>query len=262
LGFSSQRALTVKQAEKEEKEMRNKLALVLAVIVVLSLATNAFAGSSYCQRYCSTSDLFSRYQFGCAFYHCPVPQPPAPPPAPNVAAPSDAFQVRYASNLNIGDSFINITNAGTQGGDHTSGNICTNVYTFAPDEQLISCCSCVVTPNAGVSLSARNDLISNTLTPAVPNSIVIKLIATAGAACNASAVTTANLAGGMRAWGTTLHATPTAGAYATTETEFSPAGLSAEELARIAGECGFIQRNGSGYGICRSCRLGLQSVPQ
>src|SRR5262245_47459100 len=122
-------------------------------------------------------------------------------------APADAFQVRYAANLNVGDSVINITNAGTQ---NTAGgaltNICANVYTFSPDEQLISCCSCTVTPNALVSLSARSDLISNTLTPAVPNSIVVKLLATSGTACNASNVPTGNLAAGMRAWGTTLHA--------------------------------------------------------
>jgi hypothetical protein len=180
-------------------------------------------------------------------------------------APDDAFQVRYASNLNVGDSVINITNAGTQntvGGALT--NICANVYTFSPDEQLISCCSCTVTPNALVSLSARTDLISNTLTPAVPNSIVVKLVATAGTACNASNVPAANLAAGMRAWGTTLHAEPgTAPAYAVTETAFDKAGLSAAELARITSFCGFIQANGSGYGICRSCRLGgLGAVKQ
>ena len=180
-------------------------------------------------------------------------------------APDDAFQVRYASNLNVGDSVINITNAGTQntvGGALT--NICANVYTFSPDEQLISCCSCVVTPNALVSLSARNDLISNTLTPAVPNSIVVKLVATAGTTCNASNVPAANLAAGMRAWGTTLHAEPgTSPAYVVTETAFDKAGLSAAELARITSFCGFIQANGSGYGICRSCRLGgLGAVKQ
>ena len=172
-------------------------------------------------------------------------------------APADAFQVRYAANLNVGDSVINVTNAGTQ---NTAGgaltNICVNVYAFSPDEQLISCCSCVVTPNALVSLSARSDLISNTLTPAVPNSIVVKLVATSGTSCNAASVPAANLAAGMRAWGTTLHATPTAGTYAVTETAFDQAGLSAAELARITTFCGFIQANGSGYGICRSCRLG------
>ena len=178
-------------------------------------------------------------------------------------APADAFQVRYAANLNVGDSVINISNAGTQNSGGALTNICANVYAFSPDEQLISCCSCTVTPNALVSLSAVSDLISNTLTPARPSSIMVKLIATAGTACNASNVPVANLATGMVAWGTTIHVSqpvavpPT---YAVTETAFSQAGLSAAELARLTSFCGFIQANGSGFGICRSCRLGGQGA--
>jgi hypothetical protein len=175
-------------------------------------------------------------------------------------APSDAFQVRYAANLNVGDSVINISNAGTQNSSGALTNICANVYAFSPDEQLISCCSCVVTPNALVSLSAVSDLISNTLTPARPNSIVVKLIATSGTQCNASNVPVANLAAGMVAWGTTIHATPVAGAVAVTETAFAEKGLSTAELARLTSFCGFIQANGSGFGICRSCRLGGQGA--
>src|SRR5450759_5093103 len=180
-----------------------------------------------------------------------------------VAGPSDAFQVRYASNLNIGDSVINITNAGSQNSGGALTNICANVYAFSPDEQLISCCSCTVTPNALVSLSAVQDLISNTLTPARPSSIMVKLIATAGTTCNASNVPVANLAAGMVAWGTTLHVNQPVTApatYAVTETAFSQAGLSAAELARVTSFCGFIQANGSGFGICRSCRLGGQGA--
>jgi hypothetical protein len=177
-------------------------------------------------------------------------------------APSDAFQVRYASNLNVGDSVINISNAGTQNAAGALTNICANVYAFSPDEQLISCCSCTVTPNALVSLSAVSDLISNTLTPARPNSIMVKLIATAGTTCNASNVPVANLATGMVAWGTTIHALPavTPAVYTVTETPFTQAGLSAGELARVTSFCGFIQANGSGFGICRSCRLGGQGA--
>ena len=184
--------------------------------------------------------------------------------AQDVGGPADKFQVRYASNLNIGDSVINITNAGSQNTAGALTNICANVYTFSPDEQLISCCSCVVTPNALISLSANSDLVSNTLTPAHPTSIVVKLVATAGTACNASNVPVANLAAGLRAWGTTLHAAPTTPvSYQITETAFSPADLSAGELARITSFCGFIQANGSGFGICLSCRLGgLGAVSQ
>jgi hypothetical protein len=64
----------------------------------------------------------------------------------------------------------------------------------------------------------------------------------------------------MVAWGTTLHATPVTGTYAVTETAFAEKGLSAGELARVTSFCGFIQANGSGFGICRSCRLGGQGA--
>jgi len=177
------------------------------------------------------------------------------------------FQVHSASNLAIGDSVVNITDTGTSSTTAfptQNGNICVNVYTFSPDEQLISCCSCPVTPDGLDSLSARNDLISDTLTPGVPTSIVLKLLASTGApACNASTVGTgANvLATGLAAWGTTIHALPVtpgspATTYGVTETAFRPSTLSAAELTRITTLCGFIQTNGSGFGICKSCRLG------
>ena len=175
-----------------------------------------------------------------------------------VGGPADAAQIRYVSNLFVGDSVINLTNAGSA--NTTSGaltNICANVYTLAPDEQLVSCCSCPVTPGALVSLSTRSDLISNTLTPGVPTAVVVKILATAGTTCDASNVPAANLAAGLRAWGTTLHALPTTPAtYKVTETAFSPIALSTADLAKLTSFCGFIQANGSGYGICRSCRLG------
>src|SRR5262245_21962608 len=75
------------------------------------------------------------------------------------------FQVTYASNLNVGDSVINISNSGARGAGLQSGTaasitgaLCVNVYAFSPDEQMISCCSCPVTPNGLRSLSARADL--------------------------------------------------------------------------------------------------------
>lgn len=191
--------------------------------------------------------------------------------AQNPITADSPFQVRYASNLNVGDSVINISNTGARGAANQSGttanltgSICANVYAFSDDEQLVSCCSCPVTPNGLVSLSVRNDLISNTLTPAVPTSVVVKLLATVpvGGSCNGSAATVSPLTGaapalsnGLVAWGTTLHAGPT-GAFGITETAFTPATLSTGELNRLGTLCNFIGNNGSGFGICRSCRLG------
>ena len=169
---------------------------------------------------------------------------------------------------------------------------------------MVSCCACPVTPNGLASLSARNDLISNTLTPAVPTSIVIKLLSTKPVAgvCNPGTVTSATLVPGLLAWGTTIHpqitsvtttvpntssdcqykcnppssryaswcksycspktVTTTTNTYATTDTPFSPALLSAGELATLGNDCTAIQHLGSGFGICRSCQPGAQSPHQ
>jgi uncharacterized repeat protein (TIGR01451 family) len=166
----------------------------------------------------------------------------------------DPYQVRYSGNLNAGDSVVNLTNAGT-----ADGNICANVYVFSPDEQMVACCSCLVTPNGLKSLSVRNDLVNNTLTPASPSSVIIRLLTSqpVGGGCNPTSPTPINLLSGISAWGTTLHALPTIPVtYGVTETGFSPTALTTAELSRLTAFCGFIQGNGSGYGICKSCRAG------
>src|SRR5664279_6128686 len=108
--------------------------------------------------------------------------------AQNPITADSPFQVRYAANPAAGESWINIVNTGAYGAPllgpgfgGAAGNTCVNVYAFSPDEQLISCCSCLITPNGVIHLTANNDLVSNTLTGISPNSIVIKLLATSTA---------------------------------------------------------------------------------
>jgi hypothetical protein len=201
-----------------------------------------------------------------------------------IPAATDApYQVRYASNLTKGDAFVNIVNTGGNGGvglgsgtDTTvPGTLCANVYTFAPDEEIVSCCSCPVTPDGLVSLSATKDLTGNPLsgTTAQIDAVVIKILATippagtTGSLCNNQAANlTAAGAGvpggvitaGLAAWGTTLHANQaTSGAYDTTETAFTPSTLSASEVVRLRTLCGFVQAQGSGRGLCNSCKGGV-----
>jgi hypothetical protein len=170
----------------------------------------------------------------------------------NITFSTDYFNVSYSANLNAGDSFVDFTNTGADGG----ANLCLNLYTFDPAEELISCCTCSVTPNGLQSLSVLKSLIVNPLTPAVPTAVVIKAVATTGT-CNPSNPTFATLAPGMLGWGTTLHQAPTvATTYGVTETPFSNAFLSAAELNHITSTCGFIQANGSGFGICAGCASG------
>lgn len=160
--------------------MRNKLIIILSAFFVLSLATNVWSQ--------------------------------------NPITADSPFQIRYAANLTLGDSVVNLTNSGANGAPlapgEKVGNICANVYTFSPDEQMVSCCSCLITPNALVNLSVKRDLISNTLTGIVPTSVTIKLISTlagtggSGTTCNAANAGGVGqpLAIGLLAWGTTTHA--------------------------------------------------------
>lgn len=181
------------------------------------------------------------------------------------------FQVKYAANLNIGESYFDLANTGANGASllgpgfgGASGNICANVYAFDAGEELISCCSCLITPDQTVNLGANRDLTVKTLTGVTPTSITVKLLSTlaggdgTGTSCTNSAatVTSATLAYGLSAWGTTLHAMPTASRYDTTETPFIGSGLSPGELASIGARCSSILGNGSGFGICNSCRAG------
>ena len=186
--------------------------------------------------------------------------------------PSDWFQINYAANLNVGDSFVNITNSGATtnlalcGANDASClaepvtsslNLCANIYTFDPQEELISCCACSVTPNGLQSLSVQSSLISNPLTPAIPTAVVTKIISTVQiGACNAG--TPGIPAHGLLAWGTSLHQnTSTAKAsYSVTETPFSQAALTLAEYAHVVSFCGFIQADGTGFGICKGCAAG------
>ena len=184
-----------------------------------------------------------------------------------------AFQVHYAANLNIGESYIDIANTGANGASLQGpgfgaavGNICVNIYAFDPSEELVSCCSCLVTPDQTVDLGVVANLTSKTLTGVVPTSVTVKLLATlagnggsgTGTVCNNSAasVTTAGIVpSGLTAWATTLHQAAATG-YNTTETPFTGATLSAGELASITGRCQSIIGNASGFGICTGCRSG------
>jgi hypothetical protein len=186
------------------------------------------------------------------------------------------YQIGYAANLNIGDSVVNISNDGFNGGflPNTlgAGNIAVNVYTFDPQEEEIACCCCVVTPNGLNSLSAKGDLISNPLTPAIPTSIIIKLVSSvpvpdpngALTRCDATQIQFEDEADapptpGLLAWGSTLEPSATPGTYSPIDVQFLQGTLSPSELSALTSTCSFIQSDGSGFGVCKSCRTGALS---
>jgi hypothetical protein len=193
-----------------------------------------------------------------------------------VQDPNGSYQIGFAANLNVGDSVVNISNDGFNGGFYPNtlgaGNLCVNVFTFDPSEEEVSCCACLVTPNAMVSLSAKNDLINNVLTPAIPNSIVIKLVGTTPGTGAGGALTVCNpvpsglalgLAFGTLAWGTTLEPAATVGTYGPVNVPFingnANAATASGEIPALFSVCAFVQQEGTGFGVCNSCALGALS---
>lgn len=207
-------------------------------------------------------------------------------PAPqNPGVLIDAYQINYLPSPvggGVPGGYIDITNAGQLGADAfgplsgTTGRICVNVYAFTADEQETECCSCLVTPNALVHLTAA-DLVGNPGNGVTPTlGLVVKLLATipgastaapgvntqatfTGSSCNAATpFATVNLAPGMRAWATKFHTNTTTSPSTTslTETAFLPANLSTGELTKLTNLCQFLAGNQSGAGICKACSLG------
>jgi hypothetical protein len=174
---------------------------------------------------------------------------------------------------------VNISNDGAFGGFYPNpggvGNTCANVYAFDSSEEMVACCACLVTPNALVSLSAKNDLINNVLTPAIPTSIVIKIVGsepgTSGTAavpvfnlCNPITVggPTSGLSTSLLAWGVTLEPSQTAGTYGPVNVPFINASFSRaipDEFSALESVCQFVQTEGTGFGVCKSCALGALS---
>jgi hypothetical protein len=180
------------------------------------------------------------------------------------------FQVSYAANPAAGESIINMINTGAQGAPllgpglgGAAGNICVNVYAFDPAEELVSCCSCLLTPNQVMNLGVSANLTIKTQTGVVPTSVTIKLLSTlagtlgAGTSCtNSASVGAPTFANGLVAYGTTPQQLTSTGVYNMVEHPFIPSSLSAGELASITGRCAAIIGNASGYGICTQCRPG------
>jgi len=197
--------------------------------------------------------------------------PGSPPLAPITSTFDAAFQVSYAANPSAGESYINMINTGANGDPllgpgfgGAAGNTCVNVYTFDPAEELIACCSCLLTPNQVANLGVNANLTINTQSGVVPASVTIKLLNTlAGSTgtstnCTNSAASAGGagfpIVSGLVAYGTTPQQLGS-GAYNIVEHPFIPATLSADELSSITARCAILA-NASGYGICTQCRPG------
>jgi hypothetical protein len=199
------------------------------------------------------------------------------------------FQVHHYANLNLGDQFVDIVNTGANGASLTgpgvggaTGNICANVYAFDIGEELLTCCSCLITPNQVVSLRVNADILAKPNHVFSGTSLTIKLLSTlagplgTGGNCNLAATLAQNtgapgstnlIISGMAAWGVTIHNRNLIGPPPTSnpvfaETQFLTSTLSNPELASLTNRCNNITGNSSGFGVCpvTSCGGGSGAI--
>jgi len=92
----------------------------------------------------------------------------------------------YSNNFpgSAPDQIVRIINSGQGGTPLTAptGNICANFYVFDNNQEMIECCSCVLTPNELASASVQTQLTSGVasipLTGITPSAGVIKIVLT------------------------------------------------------------------------------------
>lgn len=189
--------------------------------------------------------------------------------SPSVAITAqDFFKVNYFANNGVSgapDATVRIDNPGSPfivsvgGGEGESGavDLCAMIYVFDNDQQLTECCGCLLTPDGLRTLSVTHDLTSNPLTSVISNNGVIKIVS---ALPNPAGDELCDPDGGnepvptIRAWASHIQ-NKVGAAYPVTETAFTDATLSEPEFGSLNEGCLFVERLGSGKGIC-SCGTG------
>lgn len=158
--------------------------------------------------------------------------------------PAGTLNVDYFSNANTSgapDATVHIVNPGT-----TFNTICADVYVFDDSQEMSECCSCSLSPDSIRTLSVNTDLTSNPLTGKTLSHGAIKIVsATCGDPAKINPVPT------LRSWATHIQTSN----FTITEGESQASGLSAGEITQLDNECGAIELDGSGSGIC-TCGTG------
>ncbi|HXY09785.1 MAG TPA: hypothetical protein VEI52_18220 [Terriglobales bacterium] len=175
----------------------------------------------------------------------------------------DAFKVNYFANNGVAgapDATVRIDNPGSPTGvepetaspSDSIGDIdlCAMIYVFDNDQQLSECCGCLVTPNGLRALSVTHDLTANPLTGVVSNNGDILIVSALPNAtpCDPAGAEGFKAVPTVRAWGTHIQ-NKVGTAYPITETPFTDVTLTKASTI-ILEECAFVQRLGSGHGVC------------
>ena len=155
---------------------------------------------------------------------------------------NSVYFVTYYSNNASGapDGTVRFINDGD-----TGGNLYAAIYVFDDSQELAECGACWISPDGLLSEDVKTELTSNPITGRIPTRGVIKVISSSSS--NPASTTPAP---GLRGWATHIQrATPTSGAYATTEAPVADSNLAAGEESLLNSLCYYATLiGGSGLG--------------
>ena len=133
------------------------------------------------------------------------------------------------------------------------GDLCAMVYVFDQNEELNECCGCTISDSGLRTLSVLNDLTANPLTGVMPRGGEIKVVPadlSQNPQCNPSS---AAPTGALVGWA--ANAQGSGDNVQVTETPLEATRLTSNEATFLANMCNYLQKLGSGKGIC-SCGTG------
>jgi hypothetical protein len=151
------------------------------------------------------------------------------------------YFVTYFSNNVSGapDATLRFINDGD-----TNLSVWAAIYVFDDSQELQACGACYVSPDGLLSEDVKTELTNNTLTGRVPTRGVIKVISS-----STSDPTSVDSVIALRGWATHIQrATPTSGAYVTTESPVADSNLAEGEQTLLQNLCYYTGLLGSGQG--------------
>lgn len=120
------------------------------------------------------------------------------------------------------------------------------IYVFDDSQELVACGFCAISQDGLLSEDVKTELTNNPLTGRVPSRGVIKVISSGYSSGGSN---DPNPVSALRGWATHIdRATPTSGAYATTEAPMADSNLTQDERTELSNLCIFAGVLGSGQG--------------
>lgn len=160
------------------------------------------------------------------------------------------FVTYYANNVSgAPDATLRFINDGS---GYLNSTLYAAIYVFDDSQELVACGFCTISPDGLLSEDVKTELTNNPVTGRVPSRGVIKVISSgysSGGSNDPDPVS------GLRGWATHIErATPSSGAYATTEAPVADSNLTQNERTQLSSLCYYAGQLGSGQGAI-TCTL-------